>query len=320
MPVYCLIRLSGATMLLDLATALVALSLFLFSLTHCIETRGWWRALAMLGVAFAIALTMEYLGSAHGILFGNYDYTNRLGPKAFGEVPVIIPAAWFMMLYPAWETAGLLTQRIYTEKRRNGEAETNSFFVPSLLRVVIAALAMTAWDISLDPRMAADGAWIWHDGGPYFGIPLTNFVGWLVTSAMIYAVWTKLERKLVILSAPRCLDTLTSRWRVKNPARISMTNTHVGFSPIPFLVPRNGTGITGLAEPQNDSQEVMPLPVLLAHTALPVFAYIVQWLGESMANALFWGGPLVAACVFVGMGVFAVPAAWRLLNPHTRRA
>ena len=112
MPVYCLIRLSGATMLLDLATALVALSLFLFSLTHCIETRGWWRALAMLGVAFAIALTMEYLGSAHGILFGNYDYTNRLGPKAFGEVPVIIPAAWFMMLYPAWETAGLLTRPV----------------------------------------------------------------------------------------------------------------------------------------------------------------------------------------------------------------
>ncbi len=192
LPAYCLIRLLIGGVALDIATAIVALSLFLFSFTHCIETRGWLRSLALLGVAFAIALIMEYLGSAHGFLFGSYDYTDRLGPKALGYVPIIIPIAWFMMLYPAWEVAGLLTAKFNPEKQR-GKNNTSPFSVSPLLRVLVAALAMTAWDLSLDPRMVADGAWVWHDGGAYFGIPLTNFLGWVVTAAMIYAVWLWLE-------------------------------------------------------------------------------------------------------------------------------
>jgi hypothetical protein len=36
------------------------------------------------------------------------------------------------------------------------------------------------------------------------------------------------------------------------------------------------------------------------------------WLGEAIANAIFWAGPLVGLCVFVGMGIFVALAAWRL--------
>lgn len=123
---------------------------------------------------------------------------------------------------------------------------------------------MTAWDLSLDPRMAADGAWVWHGGGEYFGIPLTNFLGWIVTSAMIYAVWARIEH-----------------------AELEIEKTSSQFS-------------------------------ILNSQFLPVIAYIVQWLGESMANALFWGGLAVAACVFVAMGLFAVPAALALKNKKPR--
>ncbi len=267
MPAYCLIRLLIGGVALDIATAVVAMSLFLFSLTHCIETRGWARSLAMLGVAFAIALTMEYLGSAHNFLFGNYDYTDRLGPKALGYVPVIIPIAWFMMLYPAWEVAGLLVSK-FREWADGKDTETRDKFsmspLPSssslsivlpFIRVGIAALAMTAWDLSLDPRMAADGAWVWRDGGEYFGIPLTNFLGWMLTSALIYVVWLQIDN-----------------------AKSKIEETHSQFSILNFQF-------------------------------LPILAYIIQWLGESVANAVFWGGPSVALCVFVAMGVFALPAA-----------
>ncbi len=257
MPVYCLIRIWGSAELIGIATAATAAFLFLFSLSHCIETRGLSRSAAMLGVAFAIALLMEYLGSRHGFLFGNYTYTDNLGYKALGQVPIIIPVAWFMMLYPSWEIAGLLASRF----------KVHSALVKNALRIIIAALAMTAWDLSLDPRMVADGNWIWHDGGAYFGIPLSNFAGWVVTSAMIYAAWTLLD----------------GRERRMESGESNPTSIHPHLSTL--------------------------------HLQLPIWAYIITWVGESMANALFWGGPLVALFVFAAMGLFAVPAL-RMLIRH----
>lgn len=196
MPAYALIRLSGNVALTGIATAATAGFLFLFSLVHCIEARGLPRAALMLASAFTIALLMEYLGSKHGFLFGNYTYTDNLGIKALNQVPLIIPIAWFMMLYPAWETAGLLTRRIsdWVTRGQGERVRDHHITLSPFLRVILAAFAMTAWDLSLDPRMVADGNWIWHDGGLYFGIPLSNFAGWFITSAMIYAVWSRIDK------------------------------------------------------------------------------------------------------------------------------
>jgi uncharacterized membrane protein len=260
MPAYCLIRLLVGGLALDIATAVVSISLFLFSLSHSIQTQGLLRSGSLLVVAFAIALSMEYVGSAHSFLFGNYDYTDRLGPKAFGQVPIIIPIAWFMMLYPAWCTATLLTKHITTRLPHLPSS------IAHVAQVFIAALAMTAWDLSLDPRMVADGAWVWFDGGEYFGIPLSNFLGWIITSMLIFTVW-------------KAIDVLVHSGYTHTPE--PMTTTHIRMT---------------------------------AHATLPIAAYIIQWLAESVANALFWSGPLVALCVFAGMGLFAVPAAHSLIR------
>jgi putative membrane protein len=255
MPAYCLIRLTGDDPLITVSTAVTAVSLFAFSLVHCAETRGAARSQIMLFSTFTIALMMEYLGSAHDILFGVYDYSGLLGPKALGAVPIIIPVAWFMMLYPSWEVAGLLSK---TSNVKSKGAE----FTFHVLRIVLAALAMTAWDLSLDPRMVADGAWTWRNVPAlnFFGIPLSNFAGWFVTSALIYAVWTIVERGV-------------------------------------------GSGA---------GERLPPRPAL--HATLPVWAYVITWVGESMANALFWGGLAVAAWVFVAMGLFGAPALWLLIK------
>ena len=246
MPAYALIRLSADATSTAIATAATAGFLFLFSLAHCIETRGWLRATLMLAAAFTIALLMEYLGSKHGFLFGNYAYTDNLGFKALNQVPAIIPIAWFMMLYPSWEMGRLLTRRF-------------SGVMHHVSCIMVAALAMTAWDLSLDPRMVADGNWIWLDGGLYFCIPLSNFAGWFITSALIYGFWSRIDK---------------AEW--------------------------------------GDQREKFVEP----HSRLPIWAYIITWIGESMANALFWGGPAVALCVFVAMGLFGGPALRLLIHSN----
>ena len=141
------------------------------------------------------------------------------------------------------------------------------------LRILLSALALTAWDLSLDPRMVQDGNWIWHDGGVYFGVPLSNYWGWVVTAALVYAVWSLVEIR---------------DWRLR-----------------PELV-------EGLEIEHHQS------PITIHH-ALPVWAYIFVWLGESMANVLFWAGPWVGLCVFVGMGLFAIPTLTQL-NLQLKRA
>jgi putative membrane protein len=251
MPVYCLIRLADQPTWIGLSTALTAASLFAFSLTYAIARHGTGRAIAMLVASFTVALTLEYLGSSYGFLFGDYGYTDRLGPMLLGKVPAIIPIAWFMMLYPAWATSDFLLMR---GKAWPAQAPPNAG-----MRVAFAALAMTAWDLSLDPRMVADGNWTWQTAGPYFGIPLSNYLGWFVTAALIYAIWHAL---IGARAAPPSCENCAA----------------FGFC------------------------------------YWPVWAYIATWLGESLANAVFWGGPLVALCVFLGMGLFGGPALvslWR---------
>ena len=248
MPIYCLVRLADQPAWVGPSTALTAASLFAFSLTYALARHGLGRAIAMLATSFAVALTLEYLGSSYGFLFGDYDYTDRLGPKLLGKVPAIIPVAWFMMLYPAWAITDFLLARGALQTLPHAGA-----------RVTIAALAMTAWDLSLDPRMVADGNWTWQTAGPYFGIPLSNYLGWFVTAALIYIVWHALIGARTAQAAhEECAAFGFCHW--------------------------------------------------------PVWAYIVTWLGESLANAVFWGGPLVALCVFLGMGLFGGPALvslWR---------
>jgi putative membrane protein len=147
--------------------AIVALMLAA-SATEAVAARGR-RGLGLVASAGALGFATELTGVATGRPFGHYTYSERLGPRV-GGVPVAAAAAWAMMARPSWVVAGLLSRR-------------------RPVRVALAAGALTAWDVFLDPRMAREGYWSWPHGGRYEGIPATNFAGWLVTSACVFAVW-----------------------------------------------------------------------------------------------------------------------------------
>ncbi len=231
---YCIARtlnLAGWTLGLTYA---IPLLLSMFGLLHAVATRGWRAALAMFAAACGLALFAETLGATTGFPFGSYAYTDTLGLKIFGVVPALIPLAWMMIAYPAWEAVRLVLP-----------------VAPPVTRIVLAALAVTAYDLSLDPRMVADGHWVWPGGGSYFGIPLSNFAGWVLTAAIIFATWHMLER----------------RWANSGPA---------------------------------------------PHNTLAAWAFVVLWIGEALAQALFWNGPLIGAIVFVAMGALGAPTLARL--------
>jgi uncharacterized membrane protein len=62
-------------------------------------------------------------------------------------------------------------------------------------------VALTAWDLFLDPQMVDAGYWEWAVDGPYHGIPLSNYAGWLLTGVVVLAV-VELLRPAVAPSDP----------------------------------------------------------------------------------------------------------------------
>jgi uncharacterized membrane protein len=74
--------------------------------------------------------------------------------------------------------AGILLGR--TGPRVNGTFEI-------VARPIVAAFVMAQWDVVMDPSGSTIAkAWTWHDGGGYFGVPLSNYLGWLLTAWLFY--------------------------------------------------------------------------------------------------------------------------------------
>lgn len=154
-----------------------------FSFSHTCDGLGWRNAILFLILSVGVTALLEGIAVATGLLFGSYSYGNFLGLNIFGIVPVLVPLTWFMMLYPSL----VIALRIVPHNRGS---RTRYF----LLASGTGAIVMVAWDLVLDPLMVAHGYWTWSKSGPYFGIPVSNFIGWWVTSFVILLVFLALAR------------------------------------------------------------------------------------------------------------------------------
>jgi uncharacterized membrane protein len=180
-----LVRLPGLPGGLVVLTSIVAL----FSLTHCWYALGGRLTAIFFGLSAAVSWAFEQAGVATGQIFGAYHYTEYLGGR-LGHVPLLIPLAWFMMIYPSYVIANLGLSR-----RATG---TPSGVLRLAVLAAASAAVMTVWDLVIDPILSGPRvrAWIWESGGPYFGIPIQNYLGWLVTTFTVYLAYRAIEQRL----------------------------------------------------------------------------------------------------------------------------
>jgi putative membrane protein len=159
---------------------------FVAAVADAARVHGLAGAAVLTGVAGGGGLVAEAVGVATGLPFGHYAYTGTLGPELLG-VPVVVPLAWVMMAWPALVVARTLAAR--------GPAVA-----------AVGAVALTAWDVFLDPQMVAAGHWTWFDTAPGLplipGIPLTNYIGWLLVSMVIMAILDRTLPREPFPSAP----------------------------------------------------------------------------------------------------------------------
>jgi putative membrane protein len=151
----------------DIVTIVGVLMFALASIAHAYARFGSKFVVQLLAAVLPITLLIEIFGVTTGIPFGNYEYDLvRLGPTVFG-VPILIPFAWLMMIYPV----SLIVR------------ELNLKPIPTVLA---GALLMATWDLYLDPQMVNEGYWTWFiSGSPTSQIPLSNFLGWFLSAGLV---------------------------------------------------------------------------------------------------------------------------------------
>ena len=127
------------------------------------------RALVPLAVLTAYTYAIEVVGVRTGWPYGPFEYGISLGPMVAGEVPLALP----LFFVPLVLNGYLLTLLALGERAAR--------VVPRLLVAIAAVLAI---DLVLDPAAVAIGFWSYVPPGGYYGVPASNYRGWLLSGAV----------------------------------------------------------------------------------------------------------------------------------------
>jgi putative membrane protein len=167
--------------------AIEALHIFLplgFALVHGARLYGRRGMGVFCALGLLVGNGLENLGVLTGFPFGHYYFTDGMGPKVFA-VPILLGLAYLGMGYLSWTLGRLLVGA--TGRGLRGEQV--------VVLPLVGALVMVAWDFAMDPSWATVlRLWVWRDGGGYFGVPLTNFIGWYLTVYVFFQVFALFVR------------------------------------------------------------------------------------------------------------------------------
>lgn len=195
--------LVGTVVLRPYVFAFLAVYVFLAS-----RQMGWLRTIVWTGVGYGVAFSAEY-GSIHwGIPFGEYYYVPATQDRELwiAGVPFMDSLSFTFLSYTGFTCAWQIVAAWKTGpfRRDGGPADPGRYLEirrsPAVL--VLGALTTTVLDVIVDPVALMGERWFlgkiygYRHEGLYFGVPLANFVGWLVVSAAIIAINQALDRRL----------------------------------------------------------------------------------------------------------------------------
>lgn len=175
-----------------ISTAIATFVPLVFFFVHGSLSYRRWDLLVFAAITLGVSNLFENMSVLSGFPFGKYVYTDVLGPKVF-LVPVLIGSAYLGTAYLCWTIACVIlgAPHVHRFGRR-------TFTVP-----LLAALMMVSWDLSFDPIFSTiNHAWVWLEGGSYFGVPVSNFLGWLLTTFVFLQLFALYLAKQQRLASP----------------------------------------------------------------------------------------------------------------------
>jgi uncharacterized membrane protein len=152
-----------------------------FFLVAGVRDLGALRTVGLLLWGGLVALAAELSSTRVGFPFGLYHYTGATaGTELFlSNVPFFSPLSFPFLAYASF----CLARRVLGPDATARPADR--------VRVVaLAGVLMTLLDVVIDPVAVRGGRWFlghiffYPEGGVYFGVPLSNFGGWLLVGCV----------------------------------------------------------------------------------------------------------------------------------------
>ena len=126
------------------------------------------RAMLSLLAVSVFAYAIESFGVATGFPYGDFYYENALGARIADLVPFLLPLSYAPLVIGAVAAAWGSRQRT--------------------IHIALATLLLVWMDAVIDPGAASLGFWVWPEGGLYYGVPLSNYAGWILSGAAATAL------------------------------------------------------------------------------------------------------------------------------------
>ncbi|WP_096895821.1 carotenoid biosynthesis protein [Candidatus Scalindua japonica] len=159
------------------------------------------RIAAFTILAYLIAFISEYASTRTGIPYGFYHYTGEThGKELFiSNVPFMDSLSYSFLGYFSYSLALLLVSPI-TRTGWKFELSHPPWYSKRVL--ILAAILFVLQDVLIDPVSLRGSEWFlgqiyyYPEKGIYFGVPLSNFLGWFVVGLAIIYCFQKLDHKM----------------------------------------------------------------------------------------------------------------------------
>jgi putative membrane protein len=245
--------------------ALEILSALSFAFIHGAQHYRRRGILIFAAICLVIGNIVENIGVLTGFPYGHYEFLPLMGPQLI-RVPILLGLAYIGMAYASWTLARLILGA--TAAQPEG---AQLFTLP-----LLAAVVMTAWDFAQDPVWSTIlHAWRWRDGGIWFGVPLTNYAGWLLTVFLIYFAFAQFLRRSAATPQPAY-----PRWR----AAIFLYAFCAIGNVLQLLRPQPVDLITDPSGVQWRTAAILRASALVSILVMESFA-IAAWMSIPKANA-----------------------------------
>jgi isopentenyl-diphosphate delta-isomerase type 1 len=126
---------------------------------------GWSDGIKLVLILGVYALLIETFAILTGFPYGHFGYSEHLGYKLFGYVPWTVAFAWTPLMLCAYVAA-------------------RSLFASRVERIICSTFLLVIFDLVLDPGAVLLGFWQYPQGGAYYGVPASNYLGWMLSGAL----------------------------------------------------------------------------------------------------------------------------------------
>lgn len=171
-------------------------------LLACVPHVGWRRTMAFTAAGYLIAFGSEWLSINTGFPYGWYYYIETTANRELwvAGVPFFDSLSYVFLTYCSYSTALLILSPLKAWRWNVVTLETRAIR-RSFAALVLGSFLQTFLDIVIDPVALQGRRWFlgqiygYRENGIHFGVPLSNYAGWLLASFCLVAAFQLIDRR-----------------------------------------------------------------------------------------------------------------------------